>query len=304
MFTNSPLSQPVAMDISPVGSLSPRKTPTMPLAGGSGSFSFGAAFNPFPSSSSLDFNLSPDAGLFPAGEQVVESPNPLSPFSSLGSLPSFGSPGRTASLPTPTPMLVQTPPAASPRTLLFGDNIPQQFKTPPTLPMHKTARRTFLTPIVNIGGRGYNPNIDLSQYGVDTQRSGFFGNIEKIAEDNTMFRKVIFTSDKEQLVVMSLLAGENVGDEIHPNTDQFFRIESGNGLLHMNNPKMACTMGCPASIEEITFREGDSFQVPAGILHNILAQSPVKLYTVYSPPQHPYDTVDATKRDAEHREGL
>lgn len=114
---------------------------------------------------------------------------------------------------------------------------------------------------------------------------GYVNSIEKITEGNQNFRQVLFTGKYCQLVVMSLLAGEEIGMEVHPAVDQFFRIESGEGKVIMNG-------------EEAAFGPGFAIIVPAGTEHNVIATTAVKLYTLYSPPNHPADRVQATKAEA------
>lgn len=114
---------------------------------------------------------------------------------------------------------------------------------------------------------------------------GYVDNIEKITEGNTNFRKVLFTGVHAQLVVMSLLAGEDIGMEVHETVDQFFRIESGEGKVIMNG-------------EEASFGPGFAIIVPAGTQHNVIATNAVKLYTLYSPPNHPSGRVQVTKAEA------
>lgn len=116
---------------------------------------------------------------------------------------------------------------------------------------------------------------------------GYVGNIEKLTEDNTYFRQVIFTSGKQQLVVMCLQKGEDIGMEVHPNVDQFFRIESGEGKVVMDG-------------EETAFVAGDAIIVPAGTQHNVVntGDGALKLYTIYSPPNHPDGTIHKTKAQA------
>ncbi len=114
---------------------------------------------------------------------------------------------------------------------------------------------------------------------------GYVDNIEKITEGNTNFRQVLFTGKYAQLVVMSLLAGEDIGMEVHETVDQFFRIELGEGKVIMNG-------------EEAAFSAGFAIIVPAGTQHNVIATTAVKLYTLYSPPNHPADRVQATKAEA------
>ncbi len=117
---------------------------------------------------------------------------------------------------------------------------------------------------------------------------GFHIDIEKASLENTNFRKVLFTAPHSQLVLMSLLPGEEIGMEIHEKVDQFFRFESGEGKAILNG-------------EEILFKENDVLIVPAGTNHNFIntsATEPLKLYTVYSPANHPDGTVHKTKAEA------
>lgn len=123
--------------------------------------------------------------------------------------------------------------------------------------------------------------------------TAFVGNIEKLSEDNNNFRKVLFTGKFTQLVVMSLLPGEEIGDEIHQDVDQFFRIEEGEAKFIFNET------------EEHIVSDGDAVLVPAGTYHNVInpsATESLKLYTLYSPPNHPDGTVHATKAEADAAE--
>ncbi len=117
---------------------------------------------------------------------------------------------------------------------------------------------------------------------------GYVGNIEDLTAENTTFRTVLFTSKNQQLVVMSLLPNEDIGEEVHATVDQFLRIESGDGKVIMNG-------------EETVIGAGSAIIVPAGTKHNIINTSqtnPMKLYTVYSPPNHPDEKVHKTKAEA------
>ena len=125
---------------------------------------------------------------------------------------------------------------------------------------------------------------------------GFYGNIEKLTLENDYFRQVIFTGKHSQLVLMSLLPGEEIGNEVHANVDQFFRIEQGEANFVLNNGK-----------EKHLARNSDAVVVPAGTFHNVINTSKtfkLKLYTVYSPPNHPANTVHKTKADAERAEAI
>jgi len=117
---------------------------------------------------------------------------------------------------------------------------------------------------------------------------GYVGNIEEKTLANSFFREVIFTGKYTQLVVMSLLPSEEIGMEVHATVDQFFRVESGEGKVIMNG-------------EEQMFKEGDAIIVPAGTNHNLInlsAEKELKLYTLYSPPNHPDGKIHKTKAEA------
>jgi mannose-6-phosphate isomerase-like protein (cupin superfamily) len=124
--------------------------------------------------------------------------------------------------------------------------------------------------------------------------TGFCGNIEKLTTDNDYFRQVIFTGKHAQLVLMSLLPSEEIGNEVHASVDQFFRIEQGEAKFVLNNGK-----------EQHLAGNGEAIIVPAGTWHNVINDSQtetVKLYTVYSPPNHPPKTVHRTKAEADRAE--
>jgi len=99
--------------------------------------------------------------------------------------------------------------------------------------------------------------------------------IEKEAKANDYFRKVVFTAERMQLVVMCLKPGEDIGEEVHPTTDQFFRIEEGEGKAIVDG-------------REINIKDGSSILIKSGRVHNIINDSnkPLKLYSLYSPPHH------------------
>ena len=122
---------------------------------------------------------------------------------------------------------------------------------------------------------------------------GYAGDIERQTVENNNFRKVLFTGKHTQLVVMSLKPGEEIGDEVHHNVDQFFRIEEGEAKFILNEK------------EEHIVGNGSAVIVPAGTYHNVINISKtkfLKLYTVYSPPNHPPGTIHRTKAEAEEAE--
>jgi mannose-6-phosphate isomerase-like protein (cupin superfamily) len=116
----------------------------------------------------------------------------------------------------------------------------------------------------------------------------FIGDIEDRTEENRDFRRVIFTGPHLQLVLMSLGPGEELGEEIHPATDQFFRVEEGRGAAWIDGV-------------ENPIKSDSAIVVPAGVRHNIrnTGQKPLKFYTLYSPPQHADGTVHHTKAEAD-----
>ena len=117
---------------------------------------------------------------------------------------------------------------------------------------------------------------------------GYVGNIEEVTEQNSNFRKVVFTGHHLQLVAMSLKPGEDIGEEVQPKVDQFFRIEKGEGKVIMDG-------------QEQMFTEGFAIVVPSGTYHNIVNTSStedLKLYTIYTPANHIDGIVHVTKEDA------
>ena len=117
---------------------------------------------------------------------------------------------------------------------------------------------------------------------------GFKSNIEKDTLNNSNFRRVLYTGKYSQLVLMSLKPGEEIGEEVHKTVDQFFRFERGEGIV---------------SIDGIKHRivDGDAVVVPAGAKHNVTNTSKsaeLRLYTIYSPPEHQDGTVRKTKAEA------
>jgi mannose-6-phosphate isomerase-like protein (cupin superfamily) len=117
---------------------------------------------------------------------------------------------------------------------------------------------------------------------------GFIDHIEEATVDNSSFRRILYTGNHLQLVLMSLAPGEDIGEEVHNDGDQFFRIEEGHGVVAIDGRE-----------SEIT--DGDGILVPAGTRHNLknLGEKPLKLYTLYGPPHHRDGYAAATKAEAE-----
>jgi mannose-6-phosphate isomerase-like protein (cupin superfamily) len=126
---------------------------------------------------------------------------------------------------------------------------------------------------------------------------GWIGDIEKTTLDNDNFRRVVYTGAHTQLTVMRLRPGEEIGWEAHPNLDQFLRIEQGTARVEFGKTE--------ANVDETHAVEDDwAIIVPAGVWHNVVntGDGEVKLYSLYSPPEHPDGTVHRTKADADAAE--
>jgi mannose-6-phosphate isomerase-like protein (cupin superfamily) len=130
--------------------------------------------------------------------------------------------------------------------------------------------------------------------GKEIVMKGFVDDIEQLTEDNEDFRRVLYTGKYLQLVLMSLKPGEEIGEEVHEDRDQFFRVEEGAGAVLIDGTRHA-------------IRDDDAIVVPAGARHNVIndGREPLKFYTLYGPPEHRDGTVHETKADVadEHFDG-
>ncbi|MDQ4095723.1 MAG: cupin domain-containing protein [Actinomycetota bacterium] len=127
--------------------------------------------------------------------------------------------------------------------------------------------------------------------------AGWVGNIEQLTLENDTFRTVLFTGEHTQLTVMRLGPGEDIGMEAHGNLDQFLRIEQGTGRVEFGSGEN--------QIDETHDVEDDwAVVVPAGVWHNVVntGDGELKLYSLYSPPEHPDGTVHKTKEESEAAE--
>ncbi len=139
-------------------------------------------------------------------------------------------------------------------------------------------------------GRGYSDFIQLRDYGPEP----FVINIEQAAKQNNTFRTALWTGKYLQLTLMSIGVGEDIGLEMQPNLDQFIRIEEGQGIVLMGNERNKFDF-------QRRFYDDYVIFIPAGTWHNIIntGYKPIKLYSIYAPPQHPHGTVHRTKAEAE-----
>lgn len=120
---------------------------------------------------------------------------------------------------------------------------------------------------------------------------GFIADIEELTEENTDFRRVLYTGKNLQLVLMALQPGEEIGEEVHEDRDQFFRIEEGQGHIVIDG-------------QRTPVEEDVAVIVPAGARHNLIntGDEPLLLYTLYGPPEHRDGLVQKTKKEAEGQE--
>ena len=159
------------------------------------------------------------------------------------------------------------------------------------------------TPIYNLNLRSQSPNqylpyveqstnnpIVLKDYGPNP----LVINIEEATEQNRSFRTSLWTGSYLQLTLMSINVGEDIGLEVHPDLDQFIRIEEGQGLIRMGDTEDNLDF-------QVNVRDDFALIIPAGKWHNLFntGNIPLKLYSIYAPPQHPFGTVHETKKDAE-----
>ena len=120
---------------------------------------------------------------------------------------------------------------------------------------------------------------------------GYVANIEELTLENPNFRQVLYTGKNLQLVLMTIQPSEDIGEEVHEDHDQFFRIESGEGEIWIDDH---CTK----------VKSDYAMIVPAGAKHNVVntGSAPLKLYTIYGPPEHRDETLRATKAEAMSQE--
>lgn len=135
--------------------------------------------------------------------------------------------------------------------------------------------------------------MELKDYGAES----FVVNIEEATKQNDTFRTALWTGKNLQVTLMSIAAGDDIGLEVHEHGDQFLRIEEGEGLVQMGD-----------SEDNLSFEEKaeDDYAIliPAGKWHNVTntGDKPLKIYSIYAPPEHPHSTVHETKAEAEAAE--
>jgi mannose-6-phosphate isomerase-like protein (cupin superfamily) len=157
----------------------------------------------------------------------------------------------------------------------------------------------------------YTPFVDKSQYNSDFYRSKFaepntstdYGpdpfviNINEASKENDTFRTALWTGSHLQVTLMSINVGDDIGLEMHPDVDQFLRVEEGDGIVRMGTNQNRLDF-------ERNVSDDFAIMIPAGTWHNVINTGtlPLKLYSIYAPPQHPHGTVHETKADAQAAE--
>lgn len=138
-----------------------------------------------------------------------------------------------------------------------------------------------------------DPLINLKDYGPQP----FVVNINEATKQNNNFRTALWTGKHLQVTLMSIDVGDDIGLEVHPNVDQFIRIEDGQGLVKMGRSKDRLDFQANAN-------DDFAIMIPAGTWHNVIntGNKPLKVYSIYAPPQHPHGTVHVTKADAQAAE--
>ena len=133
---------------------------------------------------------------------------------------------------------------------------------------------------------------DFSPVAMDYGPKPFVVNIQKAALRNSAFRTALWTGNHLQLTLMSIPAGKDIGLEMHPDVDQFLRIENGRGLVMMGESENNLPFRQPAY-------RGSAIFIPAGTWHNLIntGRGPIKLYSIYAPPNHPWGTAHTTKAE-------
>ena len=154
------------------------------------------------------------------------------------------------------------------------------------------------TPYGNMNDYSKKPNNNIEDRLVkDHGKQPFTLNIEEATNENDTFRTAIWTGEHLQVTLMSIPVGEDIGLENHPMTDQFLRLEDGKGIVRMGRQKNRLDYNVKVS-------DDDAIMIPAGFWHNIVntGNEPLKLYSIYAPPEHRFGTVHQTKEEAMYDE--
>lgn len=170
---------------------------------------------------------------------------------------------------------------------------PYQYSCYVPAPMYINVRQPNYWPLpYDVTQLGYLPmgrDIEIKDYGPEP----FVVNINEATKQNHTYRTALWTGHHLQVTLMSLNVGEDIGLEIHPELDQFLRVEQGQGIVQMGKSKDQLNF-----VKNVS--DDSAIMIPAGTWHNVTntGNTPLKLYSIYAPPQHPFGTVHVTKADA------
>ncbi|MEK4427270.1 cupin domain-containing protein [Solibacillus sp. FSL K6-1523] len=162
-----------------------------------------------------------------------------------------------------------------------------------TAPMYNYGMPSFYSPYAYGGGQVWNYEERLTDHGPQP----YVVNIEEAIKQNQSYRTALWTGKHLQVTLMNLKPGEDIGLEMHPNVDQFLRVEQGHGIVQMGDHKNHLNF-----VRDVS--DDDAIIIPAGQWHNLTNTGtvPLKLYSIYAPPNHPFGTVHLTKAEAEEEE--
>ncbi|NLN47865.1 MAG: cupin domain-containing protein [Clostridiales bacterium] len=162
-----------------------------------------------------------------------------------------------------------------------------------------THNQDFACPITNEYYPPTSPENKPNPATLDFGPNPFVINIEEATKNNDYFRVALWTGEHLQLTLMSIDVGDDIGLEMHPDVDQFLRIEEGEGLVQMGNSENNLNFQRKVFDDYVIL-------VPAGKWHNLtnVGDKPIKLYSIYAPPEHPHGTVHKTKEEAEEAESI
>jgi mannose-6-phosphate isomerase-like protein (cupin superfamily) len=185
-------------------------------------------------------------------------------------------------------------------TYPYPDFINTPSYNDPDFPRQFNDQYTSFTDEIEYDSRFYCPQSVKSNSQAELRDYGprpYVVDINKATKQNNTFRTALWTGEHLQVTLMSINVSDDIGLEIHPNVDQFIRIEEGQGLVKMGNSKERLDF-------QAKVRDDFAIMIPAGTWHNIIntGNRPLKLYSIYAPPEHPRGTVHMTKADAEAAE--
>lgn len=171
---------------------------------------------------------------------------------------------------------------------------PYWFTTPPYYVYPQVSEEYYMYPQreeVNREYEEFEEEMDRRDYG----RRPYVVNMDRAVRRNQAYRSALWTGRRLQVVLMSLRGGEEIGFERHRQTDQFIQVVQGRGLIQIGDSRHHLDV-------EQHVRKDDAIMIPAGKWHNLknIGREPLKIFTIYAPPEHPYGTVEQSKKGTTH----